>query len=276
MNYGELYASCLLTYHQSEHYGAEFLAPYLHYGETPNERERNFKKEIENCIKYHQNQEQRMEEAKKKQYDEEITILGKKAKEKVQNLIKSKDWKIVAHKFDEKITLKEITSEEGEYILRAEGIINVPLEIVVKMNLQHDIVPRKKWDKDLVDIRKIHSVKENLWILDSIVSIPVPFVADRRYVGLQWKGRLRRKRELLVTCSVSHPKNTRKLENVVESTGFSGLLVKPMENEQCHVVLVVQLKPGGWIPDAAVQFGKETAVQRLLLFEKAYKNGLIN
>lgn len=262
------------AYYIAEHNGGKALGEYMVYGESKEMREKNFRNQLQSVVA-------NTKKTNAKQRCKLFMAEAKAATAKVQKLIRDADqWDLVHFDKERGLRLSEITTEAGEYIFRVEGEIAAPAEMVKKMNLQCDPVPRQQWDKDLVDIRMVEVLKHGtLWVLDSVARINVPMVWDRRYVGLQWYAEVNNGDHYLVTQSIS-PELRKTLSlcernGTVDASGFSGMIIRPVDTERCYITMVVQIKPGGWIPDSAVAWAKEELLDRLTLFETAYQKVLI-
>jgi len=135
-------------------------------------------------------------------------------------------------------------------IVKAQGNVNCDPKNFFSVVVLDDTEKRKQWDNELIEIKHLRTISENLKLYWTSYNAPYP-VTQRCFITITWfVAPTEREAGIALSTSVNYSDYKEESGFVRGCSRLSGWIIQPFENSPntCRITRIIQLDPKGWIP----------------------------
>eukprot|EP01089_Gocevia_fonbrunei_P011832 TRINITY_DN2621_c0_g1_i1.p1 TRINITY_DN2621_c0_g1~~TRINITY_DN2621_c0_g1_i1.p1 ORF type:complete len:430 (+),score=102.94 TRINITY_DN2621_c0_g1_i1:76-1365(+) len=154
--------------------------------------------------------------------------------------------------------------------LKVEGSVNISAEELFEVLSATDEQLKKKFERQIISFEIIERITDNIIVVRARVQAPFP-VTNREVVSLM--STTITKDGLYVTFgqSINHPACLTS-GNFIRAAGLLGSVIKPINDNVCHLTKITKLDPKGMIPNWVVANMKKKAATGLCVLRQILEN----
>jgi len=212
-----------------------------------------------------------LEECASPESDEDFWTIAKKTLNKLVELNQEEGgWKEISQEENSFLYEKKLKNDSLFTCLKTTSIIERSPKNLINYIWQCDLKARQKWDPELLEMKILQQISEDLQVVQRKYRAPSSLIAPRDFVAINGRWQSPTGEMYIYGSSINH-KEDRVTSNYVRGyVMVTGFIFSPIEGDQnsCRCTRILQLDPKGMIPAWIVNAGKKRSLQSHLIMKR--------